>query len=38
LLEIDFVSSQDQVADGFTTPLHVQQLENFKIDLNLAWL
>jgi hypothetical protein len=38
LLEIDFVSSRDQVGDGFTTPLHVQQLENFKIDLNLAWL
>lgn len=38
LLHIDFVSSGDQVADGFTKPLPVKQLENFKHNLNLAKL
>jgi hypothetical protein len=38
LLEIDFISSRDQVIDGFTKPLTVQKLENFKCNLNLAWL
>jgi hypothetical protein len=38
LLKIDFVPSGDQVADGFTKPLPIQQLENFKHNLNLAWL
>jgi hypothetical protein len=38
LLEIDFVSSRDQVADGFTKPLQVRQLENFKNNLNLTQL
>jgi hypothetical protein len=38
LLKIDFVSSRDQVADGFTKPLPVRQLENFKHNLNLAQL
>jgi hypothetical protein len=38
LLVIDFVSSRHQVADGFTKPLPVRQLENFKHNLNLAQL
>lgn len=38
LLEIDFVSSQDQVADGFTKALSVRLLENFKVNLNLKRL
>jgi hypothetical protein len=38
LLKIDFVPSRDQVADGFTKPLLVRQLENFKHNLNLARL
>ncbi len=36
LLEIDFVSTNDQVADGFTKPLSVRLLENFKSNLNLV--
>jgi hypothetical protein len=35
LLHIDFVSSKDQVADGFTKALFVWLLENFKNNLNL---
>ena len=38
LLQIDFIPSGDQVADGFTKPLPVRQLENFKHNLNLARL
>jgi hypothetical protein len=38
LLEIDFFSSQDQVADGFTKALSVRLLENFKVNLNLKQL
>jgi len=38
LLEVDFVSSGDQVADGFTKPLSVLLLENFKYNLNLVRL
>jgi hypothetical protein len=38
LLEIDFVSSRDQVAHRFTKPLQVRQLENFKSNLNLTQL
>lgn len=38
LLEIDFVPTGDQVADGFTKALHVRQLENFKHNLNLGRL
>jgi hypothetical protein len=34
LLYIDFVSSRDQVADGFTKALSVWLLENFKDNLN----
>jgi hypothetical protein len=38
LLDIDFVPSGDQIADGFTKPLPARQLENFKHNLNLARL
>ena len=38
LLEIDFVSSGDQIADGFTKPLSVRLLENFKHNLNMTKL
>jgi hypothetical protein len=34
LLEIDFVSSQDQVANNFTKSLSVRLMENFKVNLN----
>jgi histone deacetylase 1/2 len=37
-LEIDFVSSKDQVADGFTKALPMRLVENFKINLNLTKL
>ncbi|XP_071680966.1 uncharacterized protein [Lolium perenne] len=35
LLEIRFIPSQDQVADGFTKALPTRQLEEFKHNLNL---
>jgi hypothetical protein len=35
LLDIEYVSTRDQVADGFTKPLTVRQLEIFKGNLNL---
>jgi hypothetical protein len=35
LLNIDFVSSKDQVVDEFTNALSVRLLENFKNNLNL---
>jgi histone deacetylase 1/2 len=35
LLQIDFVPTGDQIADGFTKPITVRQLENFKYNLNL---
>jgi hypothetical protein len=35
LLHIDFISSKDQVDDGFTKALSVRLLENFKHNLNL---
>lgn len=38
LLQIDFVPSSDQVADGFTKALTVRQLENFKNNINLRKL
>jgi histone deacetylase 1/2 len=38
LLEIDFVPSGDQIADGFTKPLSVRLLENFKYNLNMTKL
>jgi hypothetical protein len=36
LFEIKFISTQDQVADGFTKALPVKQLEEFKHNLNLG--
>ena len=36
LLQIDYVSTGDQVTDGFTKPLTVRKLENFKYNLNLG--
>jgi hypothetical protein len=38
LLKIDFVPSCNQVADGFTKPLSVRQLQNVKDNINLARL
>jgi hypothetical protein len=35
LLEIKFISSKDQVADGFTKALPVKKLEEFRRNLNL---
>lgn len=35
LLNIRFISTRDQVADGFTKPILVRQLETFKSNLNL---
>jgi hypothetical protein len=34
-LRIGFISTKDQVADGFTKPVPVRQLENFRHNLNL---
>ena len=36
--EIRFISSGDQVADGFTKPLPFRKLEEFKHNLNLSKL
>jgi hypothetical protein len=38
LLQIDFVPTGDQVADGFTKAITVRQLEDFKHNLNLRRL
>ena len=35
LLEVRFIPTGDQVADGFTKPLQVRQLQDFKNNLNL---
>ena len=35
LLEIKFIPTGDQVAEGFTKPLQVRQLQAFKNNLNL---
>ena len=35
LLDIRFIPTGDQVADGFTKPLTVRQLEAFRNNLNL---
>ena len=37
-LEIRFIASKDQVADGFTKALPVKSFENFKYNLNLMEL
>ena len=36
LLDIEYISTRDQIADGFTKPLTVQNLEIFKNNLNLG--
>ena len=38
LLDIKFIPTGDQVADGFTKPLQVRQLQAFKNNLNLDML
>lgn len=38
LLEVNYVPTGDQVADGFTKALSIRQLENFKYNLNLGKL
>ena len=38
LLDIDYVPTGDQIADGFTKALTVKKLENFKYNLNLRKL
>ncbi|WVZ64382.1 hypothetical protein U9M48_013903 [Paspalum notatum var. saurae] len=38
LLDIQFVSSQDQLADGFTKPITRKKLEEFRFNLNLEKL
>lgn len=35
LLRVDFVPTNDQVADAFMKALSVRQLENFKHNINL---
>ena len=37
-LDVQFISTNDQVADGFTKPLTQQKLEEFKCNLNLGRL
>jgi histone deacetylase 1/2 len=36
LLDIGYISTKDQIADGFTKPLPVRQLDMFKNNLNLV--
>jgi hypothetical protein len=36
LLKVDFVSTKNQIADGFTKVLTRRQLENFRYNLNLG--
>jgi hypothetical protein len=35
-LAIRFISSKDQIADGFTKALPVKKLDEFKLNLNLS--
>jgi hypothetical protein len=37
-LNIRFLSSKDQLADGFTKPLSLEKLTSFQQNLNLRWL
>jgi hypothetical protein len=34
-LEVRFISTRDQVADGFTKPLLLRKLQQFRYNLNL---
>jgi hypothetical protein len=36
LLDIEYISTRDQIADGFTKPLAVRNLEMIKNNLNLG--
>ena len=36
LLDVDYVPTGDQIADGFTKALSVKKLKNFKCSLNLG--
>jgi hypothetical protein len=36
LLDVKFISTKDQVADGFTKTLGVKDLDEFKRNLNLS--
>lgn len=38
LLDIEYIPTGDQIADGFTKPLSVRLPENFKANLNLRRL
>jgi hypothetical protein len=38
LLEVEYITSGDQVADGFTKPLTVRHMELFKNNLNISSL
>jgi hypothetical protein len=35
LLQMRFISTRDQIADGFTKAIPVRQLEDFRHNLNL---
>lgn len=37
-LDVQFISTNDQVADGFTKSLTQQKLEEFKLNINLGQL
>lgn len=37
-LDVRFISTKDQIADGFTKPLTIQKLEDFRHNLNLVKL
>ena len=36
MLDIKFISTKDQVADGFTKPLHLREFEEFRRNLNFS--
>ena len=36
LLDIRFISSNDQVADGFTKPISTAKMKQFRFNLNLV--